>query len=78
VLHGEFDIATIDVLASALREVCDRTPTRITVDLHDASFFGLAGCHAPPATIRDRKASTAASDVGSARRQPDLEPSAAR
>jgi anti-anti-sigma regulatory factor len=41
VLHGEFDVATVDVLADALRNAYDLRPAHVTVDLCDAVFFGL-------------------------------------
>jgi anti-anti-sigma factor len=41
VLHGEFDVATVDVLDQALRGVGARRPALVTVDLRDAAFFGL-------------------------------------
>jgi anti-anti-sigma factor len=41
-LQGEFDIATVDVLAGALQTACDGGSRHVTVDLGDVEFFGLA------------------------------------
>jgi anti-anti-sigma factor len=41
-LQGEFDIATVDVLAAALRTACDGSSRHVTVDLGEVQFFGLA------------------------------------
>ncbi len=42
-VRGEIDIATAGVLARALQLACDQQPTRVLVDLADATFFGLTG-----------------------------------
>jgi anti-sigma B factor antagonist len=42
-VRGEIDIATADVLARALQLACDQQPTRVLIDLADATFFGLTG-----------------------------------
>lgn len=39
--HGEFDIATVDLLGEALRGV-GTTASRVVVDLRDVDFLGLA------------------------------------
>jgi anti-anti-sigma factor len=41
-LQGEFDIATVDVLAGALKAACEGDYRHVTVDLGDVQFFGLA------------------------------------
>jgi anti-anti-sigma factor len=41
-LQGEFDIATIDVLADALQTACDGSSRHVTVDLGEVRFFSLA------------------------------------
>lgn len=45
-LHGEFDVATVDVLTNALRHVNVRGPALVAVDLRDATFFGLTALDA--------------------------------
>jgi anti-anti-sigma factor len=41
-LQGEFDIATVDVLASALQAACEGSSRHVTVDFGEVQFFGLA------------------------------------
>jgi anti-anti-sigma factor len=41
-LQGEFDIATVDVLAGALQAACEGDARHVTVDLGEVQFFGLA------------------------------------
>jgi anti-anti-sigma factor len=41
-LQGEFDIATMDVLAGALRTACAGSSRHVTVDLGEVRFFGIA------------------------------------
>lgn len=43
IVRGEIDIATADVLQRALQLACDERPSRVLVDLRDATFFGLTG-----------------------------------
>jgi anti-anti-sigma factor len=41
-LQGEFDIATVDVLAGALQAACEGGSRHVTVDFGEVQFFGLA------------------------------------
>ena len=41
VVRGEIDIATAEVLSRALQLACDQRPSRVLVDLREATFFGL-------------------------------------
>lgn len=43
VVRGEIDIATADLLEQALQLACHQQPSRVLVDLREATFFGLTG-----------------------------------